>query len=419
MLPKSLLVELSKKYRVDYRVKKLPAIFFETIIKSLFSEGKTTLKALEAQFKSQQFQKFSLRQKNHTTIHRTAFHYRFDKIPSKFFRDLYEEAKKIYRKCFKKTKRDIWIFDSTVVSLSAKLLKNCGYKIKGSEKKKQIKYTIGIKNGFPEKVNLYGQKAYNSESRALGETILQTKMRKNSIILFDRGLKSRKVFDEITEKGLFFISRLAKNYKIKTTVKNTNPSKKKDTNIIKEQKGYLYSRHKKSKHTYRVIHVKPQNKDNQEKVIDEKVRKKALAQLKSEKNASKTKEDLIKDILTEDIIIVTNIPKKKMSTEKVAEMYKKRWYIETFFKFIKQEFNFSHFINRTENGIESMLYIVMICTLILFVYREKNELSGYKFVKRQFMFETEVDLVIEAFKKETDLLKVMLLLLAQFWEKIR
>ena len=52
--------------------------------------------------------------------------------------------------------------------------------------------------------------------------------------------------------------------------------------------------------------------------------------------------------------------------------------IETFFKFIKQELNFSDFINRTKNGIESILCIMMICALILLVYKGKNELAKAK-----------------------------------------
>ena len=416
MLPESVLLELSKKHKADYKVKKLPAIFFfKTIVKSLFSGGKTTLKALAVQFESQQFQKFALQQKEYTTIHPTAFCYRFNKIPAEFFRDLFEAGKEIYLKRLKnKEKYDTWIFDSTIVSLSEKQLKNCGYQIKGSERRKQLKYTVGLKNGFPEKINFYCNKRYNSEDRALGETILETDIRKNSIILFDRGLKKRNIFDQLTYENLFFISRLKKSYKMKIVSQNTTPSKNKD--IIKEQEGYLYGKgHKITTHIYRTIHIKSPNESDQKAVIDKKTKTQANAQLKSKKNVSKTKEELIQDLLTEDIIIITNIPRKRMTAEEVAEKYRERWKIETFFKFIKQELNFSHLINRTENGIKSMLYIIMLCALMLLVYKKENKLSGYKFVKKQFMSETEVDLVIEAFKKAIDLLKSILLIPAQFW----
>ena len=251
----------------------------------------------------------------------------------------------------------------------------------------------------------------------MGEAILEKKIRKNSIILFDRGLRSRKVFEELTEKGLFFISRLTRRYKMKILSEDTSFLQRKDTNVIKELEGNLYHPKKKAKYIYRAIHVKSQNRTSKKNVVDKRVKTKALIHLKSAKNASKTKEELIKEIQDEDIIIVTNIPKNQMAAEKVAETYKQRWYIETFFKFIKQELNFSHLINRTKNGIESMLYLTMICALMLLVYKKENELTGYKFVKRRFMLETEVDLIIGTFERETDLLKAALLLLAQFWDR--
>jgi len=240
---------------------------------------------------------------------------------------LYKAGKKIYRKCLKRNKRDIWIFDSTVVTLSAKLLTHYGYQIKSSKNKKQVKYTIGLKNGFPEKVNLYDHKSYNSEDKVLGETIIGTKIRKNSIILFDRGLSSRKFFDEITTKGLLFISRLKKKYRIKIVSEDTSFCKKKGSPILKEREGYLYHPHKKTKHIYRAIHVKPKNWDNQPRKIDKRVKTKANIRLKSAKNASKTKEELINELLDEEIIIVTNIPKNQLSAEEVAETYTQRWSI--------------------------------------------------------------------------------------------
>ena len=219
----------------------------------------------------------------------------------------------------------------------------------------------------------------------MGEAILETKIRKKSIILFDRGLRSRKVFEKLTEKGLFFISRLTGRYKMKILSEDTSFLQIKDINVIKELEGNLYHPKKKAKYIYRAIHVKSQNRTSNKNVVDKRVKTKALIHLKSAKNASKTKKELIKELQDEDIIIVTNIPKSEMRAEEVAEIYKQRWYIETFFKFIKQELNFSHLISRTKNGIESMLYLTMICTLMLLVYKEKNELSGYKFVKKKFI----------------------------------
>lgn len=66
-----------------------------------------------------------------------------------------------------------------------------------------------------------------------------------------------------------------------------------------------------------------------------------------------------------------------------------------FFKFLKQELNFSHFINRSENGIEIILYCTLIAAILLLVYKKKNGLSGYKIMKQKFLQELEYELVKE------------------------
>jgi IS4 transposase len=66
-----------------------------------------------------------------------------------------------------------------------------------------------------------------------------------------------------------------------------------------------------------------------------------------------------------------------------------RWDIEVFFKFLKQELNFNHLINRTENGIRVMLYATLIASILVLVYKKKNKLSGYKIMKLRFVLDLE------------------------------
>ena len=82
-----------------------------------------------------------------------------------------------------------------------------------------------------------------------------------------------------------------------------------------------------------------------------------------------------------------------MSCEEITTIYKSRWQIEIFFKFIKQELNFNHLLNRSENGIKVMLYITMIASILLLVYKKKNNLKGYKILKQKFIQDLERELV--------------------------
>mgnify|MGYP000198951307 FL=1 len=45
------------------------------------------------------------------------------------------------------------------------------------------------------------------------------------------------------------------------------------------------------------------------------------------------------------------------SATEIAELYKRRWEIEVFFKFIKQHLDFSHLLSRNENGMKVEMYM--------------------------------------------------------------
>jgi IS4 transposase len=96
---------------------------------------------------------------------------------------------------------------------------------------------------------------------------------------------------------------------------------------------------------------------------------------------------------TEKYIFVTNI--LELSAVKITEIYARRWDIEVFFKFIKQEFWFSHFVSRSENGIKNMLYMTLIASILMIVYKEKNKIEWYKEARRMFVAELNELLLIE------------------------
>ena len=93
------------------------------------------------------------------------------------------------------------------------------------------------------------------------------------------------------------------------------------------------------------------------------------------------------------MFFLTNI--QELSASEVTEIYKKRWEIEVFFKFLKQEMSFSHLLSRTENGIKVMLYMTMIAAMLILIYRKINAIEGYKIAKLQFVNELEFSLIKE------------------------
>ena len=107
----------------------------------------------------------------------------------------------------------------------------------------------------------------------------------------------------------------------------------------------------------------PDNKD-QDILKDEIIR---LSSDKAiEKGINKHKLRLVK-VYKEDenkvIEIITN--NLELSARTIADLYKKRWDIELFFKAIKQNLQIKTFVGTSENAVKSQIYIALISYLLL------------------------------------------------------
>jgi hypothetical protein len=63
------------------------------------------------------------------------------------------------------------------------------------------------------------------------------------------------------------------------------------------------------------------------------------------------------------IALITNQLDWEYNT--IAELYKKRWDIELFFKAIKQNLQVKTFWGTSENAVKSQIYVALICYLLL------------------------------------------------------
>ena len=89
----------------------------------------------------------------------------------------------------------------------------------------------------------------------------------------------------------------------------------------------------------------------------------------------------------QEMKFLTNV--MTLSAKEITELYKSRWEIETFFKFIKQELNFSHLLSRSENGIRVVMYLTMIAAILLTLYKKINHIVGWAVAKIKFIDELE------------------------------
>jgi IS4 transposase len=58
------------------------------------------------------------------------------------------------------------------------------------------------------------------------------------------------------------------------------------------------------------------------------------------------------------------------TAEEIAALYKQRWQIELFFKWLKQNLKIKRFLGRSENAVKTQIYIAIIAYVLLWLYRK-------------------------------------------------
>jgi hypothetical protein len=95
-------------------------------------------------------------------------------------------------------------------------------------------------------------------------------------------------------------------------------------------------------------------------------------------------------------VLLTNLPLSPSRQQaggftfaEVPELYRRRWEIETFFKFLKQHLSYAHLTSRNENGIRVLIWLALITAVLLFWYKRVTQIDrGWRSVK--FWFAEEV-----------------------------
>lgn len=77
------------------------------------------------------------------------------------------------------------------------------------------------------------------------------------------------------------------------------------------------------------------------------------------------------------IVLISN--NLEWSAATIAELYKRRWLIETFFKMIKQNLQIKTFLGTSQNACKSQIFIALICYLLLELIRRTISKTNHCF----------------------------------------
>jgi transposase len=356
-IPEEELAFLATETKADYQVKKLTgSVLFKLLLFSSLNSNRPSLRVIESFFHTGAFK--TLADIDETTRY-NSIRDRICSINPLFFEKIFHSVFEKFSGHFQEN-HALLRFDSTMVAVSS-LLIDWGMRVgpKTRTNKRQIKYTVGMKGSFPCQVKIFGTQQGLNEDKTIPPAIFNYPKSNESIVVFDRGVQSKTTYDLLTDEDIHFVTRLRLNAAY--TVTGTNPlePKPEGSSVTVTEDCWVIlggRKNKKSKKPLRVIKA-------------------------------------VSDETNQDIYFLTNI--KEATAYSIAAIYKRRWEIEVFFKFLKQELDLSQLVCRHPNGIQVMIYMKLIVAILLIAYKKLNKITGYKMAKLYFCNELESALIRE------------------------
>lgn len=147
--------------------------------------------------------------------------------------------------------------------------------------------------------------------------------------VFDRGYIDYASFDRYCDEGIFFVTRSKKNTVMRPIYAFTVPE---DSSVLSDEMVYVGTPQKRMENVLRLIHT-----------VD------------SEGNL---------------LQILTN--RFDLDADEISDMYRKRWAIETFFKWMKQHVRIKSFYGTSEQAVMNQVWIALIAFCLLVLIKQET-----------------------------------------------
>ena len=349
------------KYNGDFKVSKL--FCFDLLVAMIFTQLKTnrTLRDIVIGFKTAVNSLYHLGLK--ALMARSTLSDALQNRQAKIYEDFYYDilsSLNLNRSQRRKLGIKINLIDSTTISLCLEKFDWAKYK----RKKGGIKLHVMLdsKTKLAEKV--YITNAVCHDMNAIRGVI---EFKKGEIYVYDRGYACYNYLQDIELSGAYFVTRLKSNWKIRV-VKNNRV--RRTNGVMKDQ----------------IIEVAGSKKNE----YPNKLRLVTFFHEESNK---------VLKFLTNNF---------RLSAKKIASIYKTRWQIELFFKWMKQHLKIKSFLSRSENGVRIQIWSALITYVLLHLVKSRltYEIEIFEIYRRiQDHLFTKIDiydLLTNNFEKKKD-----------------
>lgn len=188
---------------------------------------------------------------------------------------------------------------------------------------------------FDEKGTHYPDKEVITNAKEADRNQLEVLVDDNdALYVFDRGYMDYEQFDKFTDDGLFFVSRLKRNSIVHPVDTFTLPQ---GCDALSDTMAFIGSNANCTENVFRIV-VVPDGKGG-------------------------------------ELRLITN--HFELTVEEISDIYRSRWAIELFFKWIKQHVEIKHFYGQSENAVKNQIYLVLIayCLNVLIQMETSSKVS--------------------------------------------
>lgn len=241
---------------------------------------------------------------------------------SEFFEALYYQLfSTLERGARKASEKKLYAVDATTIGVCLNDFPWAKFRSTKSGVKIHVKYDV--EESVPE--YLFITNAEEHENNTLG----RMKLQKGDTVTFDKGYNNYAQFSEFCNDGVYFVTRLKDNASYKVI-------KRRKTHTAKITSDHIIQ------FTGQVAKNKCPNELRRIRAVD------------NETGSA--------------IVLLTNM--RNCSAEKVADLYRKRWHIELFFKTVKQNLKIKRFYGTSENAVKTQIWIAMIVYLLFMLLKK-------------------------------------------------
>lgn len=264
---------------------------------------------------------------------------------NEFFEQLYFSLYRKYKNDLADSRTEkVWqhllhIMDSTTITLFSNVLKGAGRNPKHGKKKGGIKVHTVLKaeEGVPYHIHF--------TSAATHDHVMLTKLRltNGAFIAMDRAYIDYKVFQEFTENGVFYVTKMKKNLRYTPLCGH----------FLVNKEGLVVL----SDHT---IELKKDDVTHVSRRIEYWEEKKKYS----------------------SVLLTNNF---ELEPEEIITIYLRRWQIESLFKQLKQNFPLRYFFGESINAIKTQIWVTLIANLLLSVIKKR--------IKREWSFSNLITMI--------------------------